>query len=110
LTNPTEIGSKRRPDVVHRGEHERRPEEGADDRRQPRRLADDGLADRLLGIRAHPPVVGKTPTGFANVEEDASNEAAGQTVQPWRVEDALLERGANCRAGSGSRSLSETAT
>ena len=34
-------------------------------------------------------------TGFANVEEDASNEAVGQTVQPWRIEDAARERGAN---------------
>jgi putative intracellular protease/amidase len=40
-------------------------------------------------------VDGKTVTGFANVEEEASNEAAGQTVQPWRIEDALRERGAN---------------
>ena len=39
-------------------------------------------------------VEGRTITGFANVEEDASNEAAGQTVQPWRIEDALRERGA----------------
>ncbi|HEX2412314.1 MAG TPA: type 1 glutamine amidotransferase domain-containing protein [Solirubrobacteraceae bacterium] len=39
-------------------------------------------------------VEGRTVTGFANIEEDASNEAAGQTVQPWRIEDALRERGA----------------
>jgi putative intracellular protease/amidase len=38
---------------------------------------------------------GKTMTGFANVEEDAANEAVGQTIQPWRVEDAARERGAN---------------
>ncbi len=40
-------------------------------------------------------IEGKTVTGFANVEEDASNEAAGQTVQPWRIEDAARTRGAN---------------
>jgi putative intracellular protease/amidase len=40
-------------------------------------------------------IEGKTMTGFANVEEDAANEAAGQTVQPWRIEDAARERGAN---------------
>jgi putative intracellular protease/amidase len=34
-------------------------------------------------------------TGFANVEEEASNNAAGMTVQPWRIEDAARERGAN---------------
>jgi putative intracellular protease/amidase len=40
-------------------------------------------------------IQGKTITGFANVEEDAANEAAGQQVQPWRIEDAASERGAN---------------
>ena len=40
-------------------------------------------------------VTGKTITGFANVEEDYSDQAAGTTVMPWRVEDALKERGAN---------------
>jgi putative intracellular protease/amidase len=33
-------------------------------------------------------------TGFSDLEEDASIEAAGQTVQPGRIEDALRERGA----------------
>ena len=40
-------------------------------------------------------VEGKTVTGFSNVEEDFSNDAFGQTIMPWRVEDALRERGAN---------------
>lgn len=40
-------------------------------------------------------VEGRTMTGFADVEEDAANEAAGQTVQPWRIEDAARERGAH---------------
>jgi putative intracellular protease/amidase len=40
-------------------------------------------------------VDGKTITGFANVEEDFSNEAVGQKLMPYRVEDALRERGAN---------------
>jgi putative intracellular protease/amidase len=40
-------------------------------------------------------IEGRTMTGFSNVEEDASNEAAGMTVQPWRIEDAARERGAN---------------
>lgn len=40
-------------------------------------------------------IEGKTITGFANVEEDAANEAAGQVVQPWRIEDAARTRGAN---------------
>ncbi len=34
-------------------------------------------------------------TGFSNGEEDAANEAAGQTIQPWRIEDAARERGAD---------------
>lgn len=40
-------------------------------------------------------IADRTITGFANVEEDAANEAVGQTVQPWRIEDAARERGAN---------------
>jgi len=40
-------------------------------------------------------IEGKTVTGFANVEEDAADEAAGRTVQPWRIENAVRERGAN---------------
>jgi putative intracellular protease/amidase len=40
-------------------------------------------------------VEGKTVTGFANVEEDFSDAAAGQRVLPIRVEDELRGRGAN---------------
>ncbi|GCE30476.1 dihydroxyacetone kinase [Dictyobacter alpinus] len=40
-------------------------------------------------------VTGKTITGFANVEEDYSDKAAGTKIMPWRLEDALKERGAN---------------
>jgi putative intracellular protease/amidase len=40
-------------------------------------------------------VTGKTVTGFANVEEDYSDKAAGTRIMPWRLEDALRERGAN---------------
>jgi putative intracellular protease/amidase len=40
-------------------------------------------------------VSGKTITGFANVEEEFSDAFVGQQVMPWRVEDALKERGAN---------------
>jgi putative intracellular protease/amidase len=40
-------------------------------------------------------VAGKTVTGFSNVEEDYSNAAASAEVMPWRLEDALRERGAN---------------
>ena len=40
-------------------------------------------------------VAGKTVTGFANVEEDYSDAFVGRQVMPWRVEDALRERGAN---------------
>jgi putative intracellular protease/amidase len=38
---------------------------------------------------------GKTVTGFANVEEDYSDEAVGQKVMPYRIEDELRKRGAN---------------
>src|SRR5262249_41060442 len=40
-------------------------------------------------------VEGKTITGFANVEEDFSDRFVGQKVVPWRVQDVLIERGAN---------------
>ncbi len=40
-------------------------------------------------------VQGKTVTGFANIEEDYSDKAVGTKIMPWRVEDALKERGAN---------------
>jgi putative intracellular protease/amidase len=40
-------------------------------------------------------VDGRTVTGFANVEEQAADEAVGTTVMPWHIEDALRERGAN---------------
>ncbi len=40
-------------------------------------------------------VEGKTITGVSNAEEDLADEAAGRTVQPWRIEDAARERGAN---------------
>jgi putative intracellular protease/amidase len=40
-------------------------------------------------------VAGKTVTGFANVEEDYGDAFVGQRIMPWRIEDALRERGAN---------------
>ena len=40
-------------------------------------------------------VAGKTLTGFSNLEEDYGNAAAGVEIMPWRLEDALRERGAN---------------
>jgi putative intracellular protease/amidase len=40
-------------------------------------------------------VNGKTVTGFANIEEDYGNAAAGVEIMPWRLEDVLRERGAN---------------
>jgi putative intracellular protease/amidase len=40
-------------------------------------------------------VANKTVTGFANVEEEFGNAAAGVEIMPWRLEDALKSRGAN---------------
>jgi putative intracellular protease/amidase len=40
-------------------------------------------------------VAGKTVTGFANLEEAYGDSFVGQKIMPWRVEDALRERGAN---------------
>jgi putative intracellular protease/amidase len=40
-------------------------------------------------------VEGRTVTCFANSEEAAADEAVGTKVMPWRIEDALRQRGAN---------------
>ena len=40
-------------------------------------------------------VTGKRVTGFAFEEEDYSDNGAGARIMPWRLEDALKERGAN---------------
>ena len=40
-------------------------------------------------------VAGRTVTGFSNTEEEYGDRAAGVQIMPWRVEDALRERGAN---------------
>jgi putative intracellular protease/amidase len=40
-------------------------------------------------------VEGKTVTGFANIEEEYGDAFVGQKIMPWRIEDALKERGAN---------------
>ncbi len=50
-------------------------------------------------------IAGKTMTGFADVEEEAADAAAGQKIMPWHIEDAAKERGANymSRAGCGRR-------
>jgi putative intracellular protease/amidase len=37
----------------------------------------------------------KTMTGFSNIEEDYSDEAVGQKVMPFRIEDEARARGAN---------------
>jgi putative intracellular protease/amidase len=44
-------------------------------------------------------VAGRTVTGFSNVEEDYGDRATGMQIMPWRVEDALRERGANYVSG-----------
>ncbi len=46
-----------------------------------------------------PLVGGRTLTGFSNIEEDYGNKAAGVQIMPWRLEDALRERGANYVSG-----------
>ena len=40
-------------------------------------------------------IEGKTITGFANIEEDFTDTAVGQRVQPFRIEDEARDRGAN---------------
>ncbi len=46
-----------------------------------------------------PLIEGKTMTGFSNVEEDYADEAVGQKVMPFRIEDDARARGANFIAG-----------
>jgi putative intracellular protease/amidase len=52
------------------------------------------LVDLRLSDGSHL-LEGRTVTGFSNSEEDYSDRFVGQTVMPFRVEDALNERGAN---------------
>jgi putative intracellular protease/amidase len=52
------------------------------------------LVDLKLSDGSHL-VDGKTVTGFSNREEAYSDSFVGQTVMPFRVEDALKKRGAN---------------
>jgi putative intracellular protease/amidase len=40
-------------------------------------------------------LIGKTMTGFANVEEEFADNYVGRKVMPWHIEDAAKERGAN---------------
>jgi putative intracellular protease/amidase len=67
------------------------------------------LAEKPIGIYCHGTsalvdvtlpdgsylVAGKTVTGFANIEEEYSDAFVGKRVMPWRIEDALRDRGAN---------------
>ncbi|MEU6583240.1 type 1 glutamine amidotransferase domain-containing protein [Nocardia sp. NPDC046763] len=52
-------------------------------------VADDGT----------PLIAGKTMTGFANVEEDFSDQALGRTVMPFRIQDEATALGANFVTG-----------
>src|SRR5215471_336944 len=74
-----------------------------------RTILDFYQAEKLIGIYCHGMsaladlrlpdgsyfVAGKTITGFANIEEDYSDQFVGKKVMPWRIEDVLRERGAN---------------
>jgi putative intracellular protease/amidase len=52
------------------------------------------LLDVRLPDGAHL-IDGKAITGFANVEEDYADAAAGKTMMPFRIEDEANKRGAN---------------
>ena len=56
-------------------------------------LVDLTLSDGSYLVR------GRTLTGFSNEEEDFGNAAAGVEIMPWRLQDALAERGANYVSG-----------
>ncbi len=48
----------------------------------------------FIELDGQPLVKGKHVTGFTNAEEDQANAAVGQVVMPWRIEDALTDKGA----------------
>ncbi len=56
------------------------------------------LVDLRLSDGSHL-VEGRTVTGFSNAEEVFGNAAAGVEIMPWRLEDALEDRGANYVSG-----------
>lgn len=49
----------------------------------------------FLEVDGKPLVEGKQITGFSNEEEEQANTAAGHVVMPWRIEDALMGKGAD---------------
>ena len=57
-----------------------------------------GLVDAKLSNGEYL-VKGRTVTGFSNVEEDYGDAFVGRRIMPWRLEDALKERGANYVSG-----------
>jgi putative intracellular protease/amidase len=57
-----------------------------------------GLVDATLSNGEYL-VKGRTVTGFSNVEEDYGDAFVGHRIMPWRLEDALRERGANYVSG-----------
>jgi putative intracellular protease/amidase len=57
-----------------------------------------GLVDAKLSNGEYL-VKGRTVTGFSNVEEDYGDAFVGKRIMPWRLEDALKERGANYVSG-----------
>jgi putative intracellular protease/amidase len=57
-----------------------------------------GLVDAKLSNGEYL-VKGRTVTGFSNIEEDYGDAFVGQRIMPWRLEDALKERGANYVSG-----------
>jgi putative intracellular protease/amidase len=50
-------------------------------------------------------IEGKTITGFSNIEEDYSDQAVGQKVMPFRIQDDAVARGANFAVGGLFRSF-----
>lgn len=52
----------------------------------------------LKDAKGEPFVKGKTMTGFANSEEDFADQAVGQKLMPFRIEDEARKLGANFTA------------
>jgi hypothetical protein len=55
----------------------------------------------LKDANGEPFVKGKTMTGFANSEEDCADQAVGQTLMPFRIEEEASKLGANFIAAPG---------
>jgi len=61
----------------------------------PAEIGDQWTGNAATAIKAEMAGLGRTMTGFANVEEDFGDAAVGRRIMPFRIEDEARARGAN---------------